>query len=208
MNDFAKKARANPRRIIFPESPPTPRVIQAVSTIQSEKLAIPIVIASEPPNDLNVDCDVVDPKDPALVEPCARQLFENRKHKGLSLDAAHQALDDPLLMATLLVKTGFADAGVAGSIATTSSVIRAGLYGIGPAVGRKVISSFFLMLLNGKTLTYADCGVVPDPDSEQLAEIALASAENHQRLTGETPKVALLSFFHQRERRPPARFQR
>jgi len=101
---------------------------------------------------------------------------------------------DPLFFATLLVKTGFVDGGVAGSIATTSNVIRAALYGIGTAPGNKTVSSFFLMQMKDGALTYADCGVVPDPDSDQLADIAVAAATSHQKLTGQSPRVALLSF--------------
>jgi phosphate acetyltransferase len=68
------------------------------------------------------------------------------------------------------------------------------LYGVGPYPGRKFVSSFFLMLSGDRCWTYADCGVIPDPDSRQLAEIAVTSAESHWRLTGDIPRVALLSF--------------
>jgi phosphate acetyltransferase len=129
-----------------------------------------------------------------LARQCAEQLYENRKHKGLSREAADTAIADPLLFAALLVKTGFVDAGVAGSISTTPSIIRAALYGIGTVPGRKTVSSFFLMQLKDRAITYSDCGVVPDPNAAQLAEIAIAAAASHQSLTGEVPKVALLSF--------------
>ena len=103
-------------------------------------------------------------------------------------------MDDPVLFAALLVKLGLVDGSVAGSIATTANVIRAGLYGIGARPGRKMVSSFFLMQLAERAVTYSDCGVVPDPDTSQLAEIAISAAESHQILTGQTPKVAMLSF--------------
>ena len=130
-----------------------------------------------------------------MLDQCSNQLFEHRKHKGLSLEAAKLAVqEDPILFAALLVKTGFADGSVAGSIATTPSVIRAGLYGIGIKPSRNLVSSFFLMQLADRAITYSDCGVVPDPDSKQLAEIAVTAAESHNRLTGEEPRVAMLSF--------------
>ena len=193
LEKIRQKAKRNPRRILFPETN-DPRILEAAIRLHREGLAIPILLNT---GDLPPSVDAiqkVNSLDPDVVQSCALQLFENRKHKSLSLDAARQAVEDPVLMAALLVRTGQADAAVAGSIATTSSVIRAGLYGIGTIPGRKNVSSFFLMLLEDRAMTYADCGVIPDPDSEQLAEIAISAAESHLQLTGQTPRVALLSF--------------
>ncbi len=189
------KAKSNKRRIVFPETH-DPRVIDAIRELSSEGLVEPVLIRRD---GMATECDlpgaeVVCPSNPHLIEKCADQLFENRQHKGLSRQAADQAATDPLLFAALLVKVGYADGAVAGSIATTASVIRAGLYGIGTMPGRKMVSSFFLMQLSNRAMTYSDCGVVPEPDSSQLAEIAMAAAENHSALTEEEPKVALLSF--------------
>ncbi len=205
-----KIAQANPQRIVFPETQ-DPRVVEAVNKFAELGLGIPVVVVSdnlnseklnskepdsENPNatDFHETVELVSMQDSNLIESCALQLHENRKHKGLSLEAAHIALDDPLMLASLLVKTGIVDGSVAGSVATTSSVIRAGLYGIGTPVGKKLVSSFFLMQLPDRCLTYADCGVVPDPSADELAEIAICAASNHETLTGETPRVAMLSF--------------
>jgi phosphate acetyltransferase len=104
-------------------------------------------------------------------------------------------LNDPLYLAATMVATGVADAAVGGSLTTTGEVIRAAIHSIGLCEGNNTVSSTFLMALENKPpLTYADCGVVPYPDAEQLADIALESARTHQRLTGEEPKVAMLSF--------------
>lgn len=189
------KAKSDPQRIIFPESHDQ-RVVAAAKRFASLGLGTPILIVDESnvPAAGSEAIETVSLTDPQLVEKCAQQLHDNRRHKGLSLDSARIALSDPLLMASLLVKTGFVDAAVAGSIATTPSVIRAGLYGIGPPIGRKLVSSFFLMQLADRCLTYADCGVVPDPSSEELAEIAICAAASHKCLTNETPRVAMLSF--------------
>jgi phosphotransacetylase len=94
----------------------------------------------------------------------------------------------------LLVGFGDADASVAGSLATTASVLRAGLYAVGTALGHSLVSSCFLMQFTDRVLTFADCGVVPDPTADELAEIAICSAESHGKLTGQVPRVALLSF--------------
>ena len=188
LEQLRKRATENPRRIIFPESH-DPRVIGAAEQFQRQGLGTSILVSDEPVHDA---LEQVNWRDTRLGPSAAKQLYENRKHKALTLEAAHKAIEDPLLFAALLVKTGYADACVAGSVATTAAVIRAGLYGVGPS--GKLVSSFFLMQFEDRALTYADCGVVPDPDAEQLAEIAITSAESHRRLTGEAPRVALLSF--------------
>ena len=188
-------AKSNPQRIVFPETE-DPRVIAAAEKLVKLGLAKPILIGG----DEIPGADRIDPADPKLVQQCSQQLFENRKHKGLTLEAAEQALDDKLIFASLLVRLGHADGTVAGSIATTASVIRAGLYGVGLPQSSddqktgKLVSSFFLMQLPDRCLTYSDAGVVPDPDEQQLAEIAVTAARNHELLTGETAKVAMLSF--------------
>lgn len=191
-----KRAKRRPRRIVFPETQDS-RVIEAASVLADQQLVIPVLIERDDLDDPDLleGFETATVSDPELARRCADQLYENRKHKGLSRDAAKDAVKDPLLFAALLVKIGFADGAVAGSIATTPSVIRAALYGIGTLPGRKTVSSFFLMQLSdGRAMTYSDCGVIPDPNAEQLSEIAIAAADSHQKLTGEEPKVALLSF--------------
>ena len=193
------KAKSRLRRVLFPETH-DPRVLDAARVLAKEQL-VTVVLLQRPDADSNAfdkeglaGIEVVSVSDKDLIVKCADQLFENRKHKGLSREAAEEAVADPLLFAALLVKIGFVDGAVAGSIATTPSVIRAGLYGIGAIPGQKMVSSFFLMQLPDRAITYSDCGVVPDPNASELAEIAISAANSHQRLTGEEPKVALLSF--------------
>ncbi len=195
IDHLREKARQRPRRILFPEMH-DPRVVEAVAMLAERQLVVPILLEREDfarPNSLS-RFETVSVADLELVRKCAEQLYENRKHKGLSREAADEAIKDPLYFASLLVKTGFADGAVAGSMTTTSSVIRAALYGIGTAPGGGTVSSFFLMQLPDRALTYSDCGVVPDPNSAQLAEIAISAADSHRALTGEEPKVAMLSF--------------
>ena len=188
-------ARSGPRRIVFPESS-DPRIVQAAIKLAKLQLGQPVLIRPDKPPVLELppEVETVCVSDQTLLATCASALYENRKHKGLSLEAAFLAAADPLLFAALLVKTGFVDASVGGSLATTANVIRAGLYGVGTLPGRKLVSSFFLMQFPDRCWTYADCGVVPDPTATELAEIAITSAGNHLLLTGEIPRVAMLSF--------------
>ena len=192
LEQLRDRASARPRRIIFPESYDS-RVIEAAVGFESDGLGSAVIVHSdkaEAPQGI----ETVHAGDTELRERCIAQLIDNRRHKGMDRARAEQAIEDPLLFAALLVRIGIVDGSVAGSTATSANVIRAGLYGVGTKPGRKLISSFFLMQLPDRALTYADCGVVPDPDADELAEIAIASAESHRVLTGENPRVAFLSF--------------
>ncbi len=104
-------------------------------------------------------------------------------------------LDDPLHVAALMVAAGEADACVAGATRPTPDVVRAALYCIGPDPGVDIVSSCFLLVLpDGTPVTYADCGVVPEPDADQLASIAISSAATHEALVGREARVAMLSY--------------
>ena len=104
-------------------------------------------------------------------------------------------LHDPLHVGALMVAAGEADACVGGANRPTADVVRAALFCIGPAPGVETISSCFLLVLpDGTPITYGDCGVVPEPDPEQLASIAIATAATHEMLVGERARVAMLSY--------------
>jgi phosphate acetyltransferase len=104
-------------------------------------------------------------------------------------------LDDPLHVATLMVRCGEADGCVAGASRSTADVLRAGIHLLGVAPGVEAISScFFFVLPDGRTIVYGDCGVLPDPDAAQLASVAVSSAATYRQLSGEDPRVAMLSF--------------
>ncbi len=184
-------AAASPRRIVLPESKDA-RVLEAAEELARRGLAIPVLIS--PPDDRPAPPGTEVLSAEAIREDCAEIWLSLRASKGVEAKIARRELEDPVLLGALLVRQGRCDAGVAGSLSPTSSVLRAGIRAIGVAPSFRIVSSFFLMELERRVLTYADCGVVPNPDAEQLAEIALASAASHERLTGEEPKVALLSF--------------
>jgi phosphate acetyltransferase len=173
------RARRLARRIVLPEAT-DPRVREARDRI--ERLGIAEVVWLEHPE-----------KDERLGDVAAH-VYSRRKKKGITAeDAMKQALD-PLWFAASLVALGHADASVAGAAHATADVLRAGIHCVGTAPGIDFVSSMFLLVRGAEVLSYADCGVIPDPDPDQLAAIASATADNHARFTGQLPRVAFLSF--------------
>ena len=142
-----------------------------------------------------IDVNTVD------IEPYAQLLYELRKAKGMELDKARKLARDPLYFGVLLVKKGEADGMVAGSVSATGDVLRPALQIIKTAPGIKTVSSCFIMLLDKDSkygdngvMVFGDCAVNPNPDSAQLADIAIASADTATAIAGIVPRVALLSF--------------
>lgn len=192
-SEILEKARSKNRRIVLPEAD-DPRVREAAAALASEGLATPVLVDGGKLGTPPAGVEAVRPASDSRLERFANELYEKRKAKGMSLEDAQERVRDPLTFGAFLVASGDCAGGVAGSVATTASVLRAGLQVIGLARGMATLSSCFLMIGDDRALTFADCGVVPDPTSEQLCDIAIASAESHRRLVGEAPKVGLLSF--------------
>lgn len=201
LNDLARRATASPRLVAFPDAPDE-RTIRAVRTMVDEGMCIPILIGSIPEiisvasaNGLSLDgIRIIDPSNAHDTDACAAFLLERRGHKGLSPADARALAATPLYYAGWLVAAGHADAAVAGSLSTTGDVVRAALWTVGLGPGCSTVSSYFLMSMQDAVLLYTDAGVVPDPTVEQLVDIAAAACDNYEKLTGDAPRCAFLSF--------------
>lgn len=175
-----ERVRAAPKRVVLADAGDD-RAAAAATRLRDEGLAQPIVLGADVRGLADVDDDRV-------TEATASALAY-----AASIDRSID-LDDPLIVGTILVRSGWADSMVAGASRPTGDVLRAGLRVLGAADGGVLSSCFLLVLPDGRVVAYGDCGVVPDPTAEQLAAIAQATAGTFHQLVGDIPRVAMLSF--------------
>jgi phosphate acetyltransferase len=201
MTDILAKARAIQRIIVLPDALDE-RAIKAARILKDEKIATPILVGdtgaikavADRAAVLINDIEIMDPQASGKLDQFANAFCEIRKAKGLQFSEARKAMCNPLFFGAMMVRQGLSNGSVAGSISTTGDVLRAGIQVIGLAQNITVVSSFFLMVFPHQVYSFADSAVVPDPTAEQLADIGISTADNHRRLTGEEPRVAMLSF--------------
>ena len=202
LDTIQQRARERGKHVVLPEGEDA-RTIQAAKFLKEKGVcrvtllgARAKVEALAAEHGLSLQSrEVVDPATSEWTDEFARELFQLRRAKGMTLEQAAEAVHGVMYFAAFMVRSGRADASVGGAVHTTGDVIRAGLHVLGMAKGMDVVSSSFMMVMpDGRLFTFADCAIVPQPDAKQLASIALASARTHRALTGTEPRVAMLSF--------------
>ncbi|MDE7388328.1 MAG: phosphate acetyltransferase, partial [Muribaculaceae bacterium] len=206
---MTERAKACPQRIVLPEGTES-RTLTAANRIIADGIANVTLIgnpadiaklAAELKLEHIAKATVVNPADEAVIDRYAPIFYALRKSKGITMEEARLTAHNPLYLGCLMIKGGDADCMVAGAENTTGNVLRAAFQVIKTAPGIDVVSGAFLMLLpegmpfgTDGVLVFADCAVVPDPDSRQLAQIAVSAAETARNIAGIEPRVAMLSF--------------
>lgn len=207
---LAAKAAEHPQKLVLPESL-EPRTLEAADQIIGRGLAKVVLLGKRHQIEAKAEelglgnirnAHIHDPEDAEFTEKYAELLAELRKRKGVTIEVARQMVkSDPLYLGCLMIKAGHADCMVAGALSPTANVLRAAFQVLKTKPGIKVVSGAFIMLLpencpygDDGMLVFADCAVVPDPSSEELAQIAIETARTTKNIAGLDPVVAMLSF--------------
>jgi phosphate acetyltransferase len=198
--DLLDRARSNPQHIVLPEGTDD-RILRAASTLLRRGVARLTILGDESEiraraTDLGLDiadAAILSPFDPELREQFAEEYTRLRAHKGLQLEEARETVTDVSYFGTMMVHLGLADGMVSGAAHTTTHTIRPGFEIIKTKPGVSVVSSVFLMCLEDRVLVYGDCAVNPDPNADQLADIAISSATTALQFQIE-PRIAMLSY--------------
>lgn len=196
---LSERARAAAKRIVLPEGC-EPRTIQAAIICHQRRLAHCVLIgdpheirsvATSQGVELPDDLEIIHP--PSVRDRFIAPMVELRKHKGLTPEMAEAMLEDNVVLGTMMVAMDEADGLVSGAIHTTANTVRPALQLIKTHDNAKVVSSVFFMLLPQQVLVYGDCAINPDPNAEELADIAIQSAESAEAF-GIEPVVAMISY--------------
>jgi len=194
------RARSDRKRIVLPEGEDD-RILKAAGRLLQRGVADLTILGEEPQvraraAELGVDLSaaaVLNPRTSELCDKFAEQYAELRKHKGITVEQAREIIHDVSYFGTMLVHNDMVDGMVSGATHTTAHTVRPAFEIIKTLPDLSTVSSIFLMCLSDRVLAYGDCAIVPDPTSEQLADIAISSARTAAQF-GIDPRVAMLSY--------------
>jgi len=207
IDQIKERARKLNNRIVLAEGGEI-RTLRATEIILKEKLARIILlgdstIIDELAKKEGIDiagAEIIDPVTNDKRQQYAEMMVEIRKNKGLTIEAALESLNDPLVFGPVMIKAGDADGEIAGAINATGDVLRPALQYVKTRPGVSVVSGVFFMIFKNEEigdngiLIFADCAVMPDPDERQLAEIAVTTAVTAKAIANIEPRIAMLSF--------------
>lgn len=208
LEKMRERAQHNKRRIVLPEGD-EPRTLEAANYVLQEKIADVILIgdeklildaAAKQHYDFIKYAQIVNPLTHPKMEQYAHLLYELRKNKGMSEEEARKKAKDPLYLGCLMIKAGDADGELAGARGTTADTIRPAFQILKTKPGVGIVSGAFLMFTPAKQLgeegflVFADCAVNPCPNAQELAQIAISTADTARTLAQIEPRVAMLSF--------------
>lgn len=207
IDKIIEKAKNNKKTICLVETDDT-RTLEAASIVKKKGFANIILVGNKDnindlaiENNINLDdISIIDPINSELTNELIEKFYEIRKSKGLTYEEAENIIkNDYLYFGDMLVYLNYADGLVAGATHSSSDVLRAALKTVKTSPDSKIVSSFFLMELDNKELgdngifIYSDCGMIQNPTSEELVNIAYSSYKTFKKLVGDTPKIAFLS---------------
>lgn len=208
IEQIKNKAKTLNKTIILPEATDI-RTLKAASLTTLEGFASVILIGNKDKinklaieNQININgIEIIEPSTFNDIDKVINEFYELRKNKGITLDEAKNLiLNNNLYFGNMLVKMGYADGLVAGAVNSSADVLRASLQTLKTSKNSKIVSSFFLIDVPNceygeeGVFIFSDCGMIPDPTSEELVEIAKSSAQSFEQLVGKTPKIAMLSY--------------
>lgn len=207
-DDLLERAKADPRHVVLAEGE-DPRVVEGAARAVRAGIARltllgradRVLTLRRDQGSEDVPLAVVDPGSSTELERFAEEYHARRRHKGVDAATARKTLQDPLYHAAMMVRLGQAEGSIGGAVNTTADTVRAALQVIGTDPRYSLVSSFFVMMLCEDhhddlkgAMIFADCGLVVNPNAEELAQIALASADSAKGLLQVEPRVAMLSF--------------